>query len=129
MQEFIFDAIARGGMSVVYRGLDKTLGREVGVKVVSLAAELKVCAAVAVQRVDVVTAHELVVSVAARQVVLAVAAVAPVNAGSARNDVVACTAKEKVERIAAVEVVVARFAVDRGLTGEDEELVCAIASL
>ncbi|HYR11522.1 MAG TPA: protein kinase [Longimicrobium sp.] len=34
----VVDAIARGGMSVVYRGLDKTLGREVGVKVVSLAA-------------------------------------------------------------------------------------------
>jgi eukaryotic-like serine/threonine-protein kinase len=34
----VIDAIARGGMSVVYRGLDRTLGREVGVKVVSLAA-------------------------------------------------------------------------------------------
>jgi predicted Ser/Thr protein kinase len=34
----VVDAIARGGMSVVYRGLDRTLGREVGVKVVSLAA-------------------------------------------------------------------------------------------
>lgn len=34
----VIDAIARGGMSVVYRGLDKTLGREVGVKVVNLAA-------------------------------------------------------------------------------------------
>ncbi|HEX6368034.1 MAG TPA: protein kinase [Longimicrobium sp.] len=34
----VVDAIARGGMSVVYRGLDTTLGREVGVKVVSLAA-------------------------------------------------------------------------------------------
>jgi serine/threonine protein kinase len=35
----VVDAIARGGMSVVYRGLDRTLGREVGVKVVSLPAE------------------------------------------------------------------------------------------
>ncbi|HEU4885853.1 MAG TPA: protein kinase [Longimicrobium sp.] len=34
----VVDAIARGGMSVVYRGLDTTLGREVGVKVVNLAA-------------------------------------------------------------------------------------------
>ncbi len=34
----VIDAIARGGMSVVYRGLDGTLGREVGVKVVNLAA-------------------------------------------------------------------------------------------
>ncbi|WP_420126667.1 protein kinase domain-containing protein [Longimicrobium sp.] len=34
----VVDALARGGMSVVYRGLDRTLGREVGVKVVSLAA-------------------------------------------------------------------------------------------
>jgi|GEM_PF-631063 len=34
----VIDAIARGGMSVVYRGLDRTLGREVGVKVVSLAS-------------------------------------------------------------------------------------------
>ena len=34
----VVDAIARGGMSVVYRGLDRTLGREVGVKVVNLAA-------------------------------------------------------------------------------------------
>lgn len=33
----VLEAIARGGMSVVFRGLDRTLGREVGVKVVSLA--------------------------------------------------------------------------------------------
>lgn len=33
----VTDAIARGGMSVVFRGLDRTLGREVAVKVVSLA--------------------------------------------------------------------------------------------
>ena len=34
----VLEAIARGGMSVVFRGLDRTLGREVAVKVVSLAA-------------------------------------------------------------------------------------------
>ena len=34
----VLEAIARGGMSVVFRGLDRTLGREVGVKVVSLAS-------------------------------------------------------------------------------------------
>lgn len=33
----VLEAIARGGMSVVFRGLDRTLGREVAVKVVSLA--------------------------------------------------------------------------------------------
>ena len=33
----VLDAIARGGMSVVFRGRDRTLGREVAVKVVSLA--------------------------------------------------------------------------------------------
>ncbi len=33
----VVDAVARGGMSVVFRGLDRTLGREVAVKVVSLA--------------------------------------------------------------------------------------------
>lgn len=32
----VVDAIARGGMSVVFRGVDRTLGREVAVKVVSL---------------------------------------------------------------------------------------------
>jgi eukaryotic-like serine/threonine-protein kinase len=34
----VVEALARGGMSVVFRGIDRTLGREVGVKVVSLAA-------------------------------------------------------------------------------------------
>ncbi|HEX2078155.1 MAG TPA: serine/threonine-protein kinase, partial [Longimicrobium sp.] len=34
----VVEALARGGMSVVFRGVDRTLGREVGVKVVSLAA-------------------------------------------------------------------------------------------
>ncbi|HEX6039162.1 serine/threonine-protein kinase [Longimicrobium sp.] len=33
----VLDAVARGGMSVVFRGRDGTLGREVAVKVVSLA--------------------------------------------------------------------------------------------
>jgi eukaryotic-like serine/threonine-protein kinase len=33
----VLEAVARGGMSVVFRGLDRTLGREVAVKVVSLA--------------------------------------------------------------------------------------------
>jgi len=33
----VLDALARGGMSVLFRGLDRTLGREVAVKVVSLA--------------------------------------------------------------------------------------------
>lgn len=33
----VLDSMARGGMSVVFRGLDRTLGREVAVKVVSLA--------------------------------------------------------------------------------------------
>ncbi|HEU0297895.1 MAG TPA: hypothetical protein VFR37_00530, partial [Longimicrobium sp.] len=34
----VVEPLARGGMSVVFRGVDRTLGREVGVKVVSLAA-------------------------------------------------------------------------------------------
>ena len=33
----VLEPVARGGMSVVFRGLDRTLGREVAVKVVSLA--------------------------------------------------------------------------------------------